>query len=99
MDMNVLIATGKRPPTAEASVELNADIRAYALNEGVTIGPIIWTNGPGCSNMAFTATGESNEVIEAVVKPLTLALMPSKWCETNSPMPTEDTYELQDMEN
>ncbi len=95
--MKILIATSKQPPNQLAFDEVCKGLRDYFKQDNLEIiNGIIWTSGPGCSNLSFELA-ESNKPIENIEKAvncLTMNLMPAKWTTTNDPLPAVDTFEL-----
>lgn len=92
--MRVLIATATQPKSKEDFTQLCQILRAEAINSGLSIEKgILWTPGPGCSNLAFELTGEDDESKEFINR-ITIALMPSKCTITRDELPEEDTWEM-----
>jgi len=93
--MKILIATAKTPGSAEGFTTICNAIRGLAAEGGLAVkGGILWTNGPGCSNLALEITGGNTAAQEEFGMVLANALMPSKWCETTDFIPESDTCEL-----
>ena len=92
--MRVLIATSSGP-AGKAQTVFDI-IRKSAQEGGLVIPPgIIWTTGPGCSNMAFDIIGPDDEA-EKFANAVTMALMPAKWGTTTDSLPDKDTCELEE---
>lgn len=92
--MKVLIATSKWPKSKENFTQLCEILRAEATNSGLSIERgILWTAGPGCSNLAFKLTGDEDES-ERFANQITMAMMPSKWTTTGDELPEEDTWNM-----
>jgi hypothetical protein len=92
--MKIIIATTKVPLTIEKFTSFCASLRDAAHDRKLTINKgIIFTEGPGCANLAMELIG-NNEDIEKFANGLTMALMPSKWGTTQDAMPEIDTCEL-----
>jgi len=90
--MKVLIATSTIPKSEENFKEICALIRRAAIEENLTVVEgILWTMGPGCTNLAFEIIGDE-EMAETFAKSVTMALMPSKWTTTKDELPTTDTW-------
>jgi len=90
--MRILIATSCIPQAGKSEVLLNM-FRDFAKEQNVSIPPgILWTHGPGCSNLAMDVIGE-DEAAESFANRLTMALMPSKWATTSDALPEVDTVE------
>ncbi len=92
--MRVLIATSAGPTGAAQTVF--DIIRKSALEGGLEVPQgIMWTHGPGCSNMAFDIIGPDDKA-ERFADAVTMALMPAKWGTTTDSLPDVDTCELEE---
>ena len=92
--MRVLIATAMRPLTPAHASNVFDIMREDASLNGLTIPPgIWWTQGPGCTNLAFELVGP-DDAAEAYTYQLTMALMPAKCSTTADPLPATDTVDV-----
>jgi len=90
--MKILIATSTAPKTEESFKHICSLIRSVAEEKNLkVINGILWTAGPGCSNLALEVEGD-NEIAEKLANELTMALMPSRWCITRDELPEVDTW-------
>jgi hypothetical protein len=89
--MRVLIATATKPKAMDNFTELCSLFRAAAVEGGLRIPEgILWTSGPGCTNLAFDVEGDE-DVAERFIKAITMQLMPAKWTTTKDSLPEFDT--------
>lgn len=95
--MKLLIATSAAPKD-QAGFDKTCAIIRESLSEETphmhVTGGILWTPGPGCSNLALELEGGTTEEQERFAHMLTMALMPAKWTTTKDPIPEVDTCEL-----
>ena len=92
--MRLLIATAQRPATEEKAFAFNECIRKSASEASLFIPQgILWTEGPGCANLAFDIEGGEDEC-NNFGKILCMHMQPAKWCETPDALPERDTFNL-----
>jgi hypothetical protein len=72
-------------------------MRESASEGSLAIPAFYWTDGPGCTNLAFEIVGDEKEA-EAFANTLTMALMPAKWSTTNDRIPSWDAVDLKGAE-
>ena len=90
--MKILIATATQPKSENNFQELCELLKNAAQESNLNIEKgILWTKGPGCSNLAFELIGNDEEA-ENFAKQICMALMPSKWTTTNDELPGIDTW-------
>ena len=88
-----LIATSGIPKSQESFDSMCKNFRGAAKEGGLEItSGIIWTDGFGCSNVAFEVTGDTTEA-ERLLDAITMALMPARWSNTADKCPDVDTWE------
>lgn len=74
----ILIATSKVPVTKEGFDTCCRLIEEDAARAGLEVTGILWTTGPGCSNLAIDIRGEEKQIYQ-MADIITMALMPAKW--------------------
>jgi len=95
--MRILIATALRPATADKARTVFQMIRESASEGSLVIPSFYWTDGPGCTNLAFELIGDPKEA-EAFANALTMSLMPAKWSTTADSIPSWDSVDLKGAE-
>ena len=93
--MRILIATSAHPTSQIGFESICQQMRDAAADGGLTIpAGILWTGGPGCTNLAFDLNGDDAKEQELFAKEITMALMPAQWTTTSDPLPDVDTCEV-----
>ncbi len=65
--MRLLIATAQRPATEEKAFAFNECIRKSASEASLFIPQgILWTEGPGCANLAFDIEGGEDTISNSI---------------------------------
>ena len=94
--MKLLIATATKPKNPQGWKTM-CDIIRKSINDSpddiALVSGILLTSGRGCNNMAMELHGDA-KAIERFATSLTIALMPSKWCEGHGDIPNVDTNEV-----
>ena len=92
--MKLLIGTATKPRDEMNFKELCSKLREAALQSNLrVVSGILWTDGPGCSNVALELEGNP-EACESFAEALAMALMPAKWTTTEDEIPEDDRCDL-----
>ena len=85
MNKTLLIASSKMVQPEQWDEFKQAIMDSAFHGHNVEVNDMEITNGPHCVNYAMRISGTSAEM-EAFANELTMALMPARWCYTDSPL-------------